>query len=114
MSTDLKFRDRRRDPAELDKSLAYITADQVTSVHTFLIRRFDKDVWPLNGRQPSRSEVMEFIDKYKSELLRQASLRVPKPLPKLPPSSSESREDTAQDPRYAERKERLSRFSDTK
>lgn len=60
---------------------------------------------------PRRAEMIEFFEHFRLKLFSRAQARVPKPLPKLPPSADPAdTSDTSRDPRYAERQARLAPY----
>lgn len=99
-----------RDPAEINGAGGYLTATELQNAWVEYIRRLDKEVWPRQGRTPSRDEVIQLFEGFRLRLLSRAQTRVPKPAVKPPASKQEIPPDDSSRSAAQDRLERLAKY----
>ncbi len=102
----------RRDPAEIDGSLAYVTATELHNAYVEWMRRLDRELWPA-GRTPQRDEMIQFFESFRLRLLTRAQTRIPtKPPPVSAPKTPEIPTEDTERAAHEARQARLSKYRD--
>lgn len=114
MSTDSK--PSKTATGEVDASQGFITLQEVQNLWTERMRKLDTVVWPKDGRQPYRDELIEFFATLKIELFARSKTnyaeyirRRPDPALARAKTAAAQVVQEAQDTAYSERQARLAR-----
>ncbi len=109
----------RKDPAELDGSLGYVSCTEIRNLWTHRIRALDSEIWPRNGRTPYRDEIVDFFVTAMIELMQKAQAnyeafcrRNPAPATRPAAPRAEAQEkDSEAAARYEARKAKLAKYN---
>lgn len=102
-----------RDPAEVDGSRGYVSASEIRNVWSFRMRALDVEIWPRNGRTPSRDEILEFFNTIQIELMQRATSNFEQHVKRPPPQKPSERgpqEIQAEHDAHAARRGKLERW----